>query len=332
MTCRLEDRAAQDRMRDDTGLMVNLACTWEVMARKVGNVHPAAAFADTDVNSFLVSAAVTAGVFRWATRTPQPVPKRQRPSDWVPPSPLARTIRESVYQTRLAVGRNTNLGIILLLAPLAVVEAWMSMSNPPYGGDYHLHSDGVRKVLDATTVEDAAEVFHAIRMANPGGLGDAAKQDVNSEPTVTLLDAMKLAADRDLIARQYANNFADVFEIGVPALVEGFERFGCLEAAIIHCHLEWLAGFPDSLIARKNDRFVAEDVRNLARNVISLGGLDTPEGRRAGVELDAHLRSDGNKLNPGTTADLVAACLFVALRENKVTPSAPFRWNVPDWL
>ena len=69
-----------------------------------------------------------------------------------------------------------------------------------------------------------------------------------------------------------------------------------------------------------------------ARHVLSLGGIGTPEGRRAGVELDAHLRSDGNKLNPGTTADLVAACLFVALRENKVTPSAPFRWNVPDWL
>ena len=68
------------------------------------------------------------------------------------------------------------------------------------------------------------------------------------------------------------------------------------------------------------------------RHVQSLGGIGTADGRRAGVELDAYLRSDGNKLNPGTTADLVAACLFVALRENKVAPSAPFRWNAPDWL
>ena len=65
---------------------------------------------------------------------------------------------------------------------------------------------------------------------------------------------------------------------------------------------------------------------------LRLGGLATPEGRAAGVALDRHLRSDGNKLNPGTTADLIAACLFVALRENKVVPSAPFRWDVPDWL
>jgi triphosphoribosyl-dephospho-CoA synthase len=93
-----------------------------------------------------------------------------------------------------------------------------------------------------------------------------------------------------------------------------------------------MAAFPDSLIARKLGLPVAEDVQNRVKHVLSLGGLDTTDGRRAGVELDAHLRSNGNKLNPGTTADLVAACLFVALRENKVKPSAPFRWNVPDWL
>ena len=77
---------------------------------------------------------------------------------------------------------------------------------------------------------------------------------------------------------------------------------------------------------------VAEAVQRRAAEVLRLGGIATPEGRAAGVALDKHLRSDGNKLNPGTTADLITACLFVALRENKVTPSAPFRWQVSDWL
>ena len=66
--------------------------------------------------------------------------------------------------------------------------------------------------------------------------------------------------------------------------------------------------------------------------MLNLGGIATPDGRRAGVALDRHLRSDGNKLNPGTTADLITACLFVALRENKVSPSAPFRWHTDEWL
>jgi triphosphoribosyl-dephospho-CoA synthase len=172
----------------------------------------------------------------------------------------------------------------------------------------------------------------AIRLANPGGLGNAAEQDVRNEPTVTLLEAMKLAADRDMIARQYTNGFADVFDFGVPAFLAGFERFGCVEAAIIDSQLRWLAEYPDSLIARKNGLAVSQEVQKRAVEVLKLGGIATPEGRAAGVALDKHLRSDGNKLNPGTTADLITACLFVALRENKVVPSAPFRWNVPDWL
>jgi triphosphoribosyl-dephospho-CoA synthase len=135
-----------------------------------------------------------------------------------------------------------------------------------------------------------------------------------------------------LVARQYANGFADVFDFGVPAFFDAFSRFGCVEAAIIDSQLRWLAEYPDSLIVRKNGSETADDVRRRAAEVMRLGGIATPEGRRAGVALDRHLRSDGNKLNPGTTADLITACLFVALRENKVAPSAPFRWNVPDWL
>jgi triphosphoribosyl-dephospho-CoA synthase len=190
----------------------------------------------------------------------------------------------------------------------------------------------LEQVLSRLNVDDARRAYEAIRLANPGGLGDTPKQDVREEPTVTLLEAMRLAADRDLIARQYANGFADVFDFGVPAFLDAFDRFGCVEAAVIDSQLRWLAEYPDSLIARKNGPAVAEDVRRRAGEVLRLGGIATPEGRRAGVALDRHLRSDGNRLNPGTTADLITACLFVALRENKVRPSAPFRWQTDEWL
>lgn len=284
-------------------VLVQTACVWEATARKVGNVHPGAAFADTEYTDFLLSAAAIA-----------------QPFDW-PRNYIGFTVRECVSLTRRCVGKNTNLGIVLLLAPF-------NFNWPPN----ELRARVAEKLTALDAAHDAKWTFEAIRIANPGGLGDAPEQDVRAEPTVTLLEAMKLAADRDMVARQYANGFADVFDFGVPAFVDAFAKFGCVEAAIVDSQLRWLATYPDSLIARKNGPAVAEDVRRRASDVLALGGISTAEGRAAGVALDKHLRCDGNKLNPGTTADLITACLFVALRENKVTPNAPFRWNVPDWL
>ena len=268
---------------------------WEVSARKVGNVHPKADFADMTHLDFTSSAKAIASVFRYHQD---------------------RSFGELVYQcveaTKMVTTRNTNLGIILLMAPLA-------------SGDVH-------HTLRTISLTDTQRVYDAIRLASPGGLGDASEQDVREDPTVSLVEAMSMAADRDLIARQYANGFADVYDFGVPAFLAAYAKFGCIEAAVIDCQLSWLAEFPDSLIARKNGLAVAEEVRQRVVTVQKWGGLETVEGRAAGVALDRHLRSDGNKLNPGTTADLVTACLFVALRQNKVKASDPFPWAVPDWL
>jgi len=285
------------------GELFQTACIWEAVARKVGNVHRAADFATTGLTDFLLSSAASARAFESATV-----------------NPVGLTVELATRATRDAVGQNTNLGILLLLAPLAAVPARTPLVA------------GVREILAGLSIDDAVRTYHAIRLANPGGLGDAPEQDVRQRPTVTLLEAMKMAADRDLIARQYATDFADVFDVGVPAFLAAFQKYGTVEAAIVDCQLRWMAAFPDSLIARKRGVTVAEDIRGRTNAMLSLGGLDTLAGRRAGVELDGDLRSDGNKLNPGTTADLVAACLFVALREDKLKPSAPFRWPAPDWL
>ena len=305
----------------DPSTLVVTACQWEVTARKSGNVHRFSDFADMSFDHFLYASNFLGWVVRERADLFQ--------------TGVGRFIRTACAPQRGQVIPNTTLGIVLLLVPLLRVcdeKVYVRrMSSGPQFAEYDLRHR-VLNVLNQLTVEDAAEVFRTIREINPGGLGDAPEQDVRAEPTVTLLEAMKLAADRDLIARQYANNYADVFDLGVPAFVAAFAKYGNVEAAVIACQFAWMAAFPDSLIARKRGLAVAEDVQRRVQHVLSLGGLDTPAGRRAGVELDAYLRSDGNKLNPGTTADLVAACLFVALRENKVTPSAPFRWNVPDWL
>lgn len=281
-------------------LHAQAACLWESTARKVGNVHRYADFSGTTYLDFALSAAAIGNPLAHANHFGY---------GWA--------VVEAVRATQSVCGQNTNLGIILLLTPLILCD------------DNHYSVWRVIRKLDR---KHTAKLYEAIRLAAPGGLGDAPAQDVRDEPTVTVLEAMTLAADRDMVARQYANGFADVFDFGVPAFLAGFERFGCVEAAVIDCQFRWLATYPDSLIARKRGVTVAEDVRQRAAAVLELGGLATAGGRGAGVALDAHLRSDGNALNPGTTADLVTACLFVALREGKVLPSAPFRWNVEDWL
>ena len=283
-------------------LDIQTACLWEVTSRKVGNVHRYQDFADTTYLDFAQSAGAIG---------PALLPTRG--------VGLGHAILWAVQATRYVTARNTNLGMIMALAPLVASERFGSIT-------------GAWRCIRDCGARETQRLYQAIRLANPGGLGDAPEQDVRSEPTVTLLEAMKLGADRDMVARQYANGFADVFNFGVPAFVNALAQFGCVEAAIIDSQLNWLATYPDSLIARKNGIAVAEDVRTRATEVLRLGGIATAEGRAAGVGLDSFLRSEGNRLNPGTTADLITACLFVALRENKVTPSAPFRWQVSDWL
>jgi triphosphoribosyl-dephospho-CoA synthase len=271
-----------------------LAATWEATARKAGNVHRFIDFDDATYADFVLSAAAAA-------------PELEHPD-----RPLGEAILAAIRATRAVVRTNTNLGIVLLLAPLAKVPDGVNLRT------------GVRHILANTTVEDAADVYEAIRLAVPGGLGRAKEQDVAESPTLPLRDVMALAAARDLIARQYANGFADVFDLGVPALLDGFRRFGRVEPAIQQCQLTWLASHPDSLTVRKRGVEIALDASRRAQRVLVLGGVGRPDGRAAYDQFDQWLRADGHARNPGTTADLIAACLFVALRERSIAEDSPF--------
>jgi triphosphoribosyl-dephospho-CoA synthase len=141
---------------------------------------------------------------------------------------------------------------------------------------------------------------------------------VAGEPTVTLLEAMRLAADRDAVARQYANGYADVFDRGLPVLSAHLDAGEVLETAIIAAHLALMAEFPDTLIARKGGVAAAREAAGRARDVLDVGWPGSAAGRSALVDLDRWLRADGHARNPGATADLVAAVLFAALRDGLI--------------
>jgi triphosphoribosyl-dephospho-CoA synthase len=273
---------------------LRLACYAEVLARKPGNVHPDARFDDLDFEDFLTSAEAAA-------------PELARAAE----VGIGRAIHDAVAATRRLIATNTNLGICLLLAPCAAAD-----SQQPF-------RPAIRSVLDALTVEDARWVYRAIRVASPGGLGKADDQDVADEPTVTLTEAMQIAADRDSVALQYANGFCDVATIGVEALTAGVPQG--IESAIVGAHLRFMADLPDTLIARKCGRDVAVESARRARAVLDAGFPATAANDQL-RELDLWLRVDGHRRNPGTSADLVAASLFVAMRWERLKSSIVKRW------
>jgi triphosphoribosyl-dephospho-CoA synthase len=267
------------------GRLAQVACVLEATARKPGNVHRFADFADTSYLDFVLSAQAIG-------------PALDRAGAGIGPAVL-----DAVRATRAVVATNTNLGMVLLLAPLCAVPAVEPLRA------------GVSRVLDATTVDDTRAVYAAVRLSRPGGLGTVAEQDVASEPTLPLRGVMALAANRDAVARQYVNGFADVFDHAVPALAASLKAGYPLEAAIISAHLHVLATMPDTLIARKRGAAVAAEAARRAAEVLNAGGPAAPVTQTQMAELDRWLRADGNARNPGATADLVTAALFACLRD-----------------
>jgi triphosphoribosyl-dephospho-CoA synthase len=168
-------------------------------------------------------------------------------------------------------------------------------------------------VLAETNIDDARDVYAAIRLAAPGGLGRAAEQDVQNAPTVTLLDAMRLAADRDGIAREYADSFEATFEIGAPALERARADELDWSEAVVETFLTLLAARPDTHIARRGGAALAAQATRLAAEALAEGGVRSTVGLKAIDEMDRALRDERHHGNPGTTADLTAASIFVVL-------------------
>ncbi len=281
------------------------ACLTEVRALKPGNVHVFADGHGMRVADFEESARVSA------------------PHISNPKLRVGERILKSVEATFASVHCNTNLGILLLCAPLATA------AEMPASGAATLQTE-LRKVLSCLDASDAAHIFQAIAAANPGGMGTDAKADVRHPPPsdVSLLDAMQIASHRDLIANEYVSGFGRVFslhdkEYG-PRLATGWSA----EDAIARVYLHALARIPDTHVARKFGAARAEAVRTRAATFEARYFADpktrpsAPGAQTALLGFDAELKAGG--LNPGSLADLMAAILFLAsLGPDAVIPASP---------
>lgn len=276
------------------GQCATLACLLEVAAPKPGNVHRAADFADSTLVDYLASG-VAIG------------PVMERASD----TTLGRTVLDAVRATQQLVSSNTNLGMVLLLAPLASVPT------------SHALADGVSHRLQGLDPSDAALVYEAIRLAQPGGIqprdDQVQRHDVADSAPPDLIAAMRAAADRDLVAKQYTNDFHEVLNVVAPWLLEPSREMR-LSVRIVHTHVRLMSAYPDSLIARKCGHRIAQESSARATDVLEAGAPETESYLKAVSDLDFWLRSDGTRRNPGTSADLIAAGLFALLRDGELRP------------
>lgn len=258
------------------------ACRVELRSLKPGNVHVFADGHRMTVADFERSAVAS------ATALARPGLR------------VGERIHEAIRATNGAVGCNTNLGIVLLCAPLAAAAL------APAGEDLR---GRLRDVLADLDIADAEQAFAAIRLAAPAGLGEA-EHDVRKAARISLLGAMAAASARDRIAAQYASGFHDVFMLGVPRLDAGLARWRDIRWATTSAYLGFLAAFPDSHVLRKHGNAQAQEICGMAEPLdAELVGHAQPEQMQ-----DALLQFDGVlkacNLNPGTSADLTVASLF----------------------
>jgi triphosphoribosyl-dephospho-CoA synthase len=268
------------------------SCRDEIEAPKPGNVHVFAGGHAMEARHFLDSARAAA------------------PAIAASGARIGTRIRQSVEATFAEVGMNTNLGIILLCAPLA--RAAQSSSTD-------LHA-ALATALGGLDAEDAADVYVAIAEASPGGLGRAARYDVHGEAPSSLIEAMREAAERDMIARQYVTDFADIFGTGLSVIEQIRSRQG--GSIALPVYLTFLSRFPDTHIVRKHGASVAETVMQDAQAFAAR--VQGESGTKAFIAdllaFDARLKAA--RINPGTSADLTVASLFAA-RLAGVLPMSP---------
>lgn len=260
---------------------------------KPGNVDRSHDFEEIKFHHFLISAVSAYPVFRDAALGGEPT---------------GALIRRAVSAWRgWGLTQNTHFGTIVLLVPLAKAAG--------RGGDLR---EEVVRVLEETTPEDAVDFYAAFRIAGARvaeveelSIEDPASLDRLLSEKRTLLDLMRLSSGHDLVAREWSAGFERSFLLS-RILEERVRDLGLNDGVVIS-YLEALAEVPDGLVASKFGLPRAEEVSERARAI--LGG-EIFETLRLARDLDDQFIEED--VNPGSTADLIGAALFIALMEGAI--------------
>jgi len=294
---------------------LQLATILEVSIQKPGNVGFESSFKATRVEHFLASAVAIGPTLQEAAFRGVKVAAGRLEVAKVGLGELVRLCSTEV--TSWQRGGNTILGTIMLLMPLAVAAGMTQKKDA--GLNFSTLRQNIDFVVKSTSALDSVNLYEAVNIANPSGLGAAPDYDVSNpkskerllKENVGLFEVFKLAQSYDDICYEWVNNYPITFDLAYPYLKQELKQRP-LNASVVHTFLKILSTRPDTFIARKSGKAEALKITGEAKKVLQLGGLETAEGRKSLELFDKKLRTSENKCNPGTTADLTAAALALA--------------------
>ncbi len=272
---------------------------------KPGNVHRTRDFPDMVFEDFLISGVVIGDTMKRAAQN-----GKRFGSGELDKIEVGKLIRDAVIETDKWIANNTNLGIVMLLTPLCAAAGMSSdLEEIPYNID---------DIMRATTPNDAVNLYEAINIAEAGGMGVQKELDVSSEDAkkelidknINMFDVLDLSSQWDMLANEITRTMPITFEIGYPTFKEVKNAYG-INKATVQTFLTILSIYPDTLIARKYGLDTAQEVSVEASLIIKEGGALTERGNEMLVDFDRDLVE--KNLNPGTTADLTASSVMVAL-------------------
>ena len=295
---------------------LELAILLEVGAHKPGNVSVITNFENTFYSHFLASAVAASSSFEAAAQKGIAVSKRKIDASDVGVGQIIKRCISDINTWQH--GGNTLLGAVILLSPVAIAAGMISQTG---NFDLQLLRRSLKRIIESTTPIDAVNMYAAIGIANPSGLGKAPALDVTDpnsvnriiEEKISLYEVFKIAEKYDSICSEWVNNYPITFDFAYPSLVKPLQLGGDPVHAIIQTFLEVLAEVPDTFITRKTGIQKSREISLQARQILDVGGVGTQVGRKRLKEFDKELRNASNILNPGTTADIIATALALCV-------------------
>ncbi len=297
---------------------INLSSLLELSGwPKPGNVHRTKNFPNTRFEHFLAGIAAIQPNFKGFCETVYNSVESEKES--FSSIELGLFFKESANQMmKWQSGGNVLLGHILILAPLAAAATICIKLKMKKIEDFEFI---IRKVIEDATVKDTVNLYDAIKICIPGGLGSIEKYDINDENSrkdiikdnINLKKIFELSKEYDLISNEYASGFNIILKEGLPYFFDTYEKYKDINNTIVNTYLKLLSTHLDTLIIRKAGEPEAVKVSEMASKIISQGGISTKKGLKLTIKFDKNLQKQNGKLNPGTTADLLAGVIFCVL-------------------
>ncbi|MDR2873988.1 MAG: triphosphoribosyl-dephospho-CoA synthase [Methanobrevibacter sp.] len=291
---------------DDVAKIAQISSVLEVSGYpKPGNVHRTRDFHDMIFEDFLISGIVIGNVVKEASKHGYEINQSKKYDN----AQIGKYILKAVKETDKWIANNTNLGIVMMIIPIAISGV---MSN-----NLKELRNNIGLLMNNTTPFDAVSLYKAINIANAGGMGNQDEFDVSNDKAQdkllskkqSMYDVLKISASWDSLANELTSKMPITFDIGFKTFTNYRKTYSINNSTVL-TFLRILSNVPDTLISRKYSKEKAEEISILSKELLECDDFFTSSFNRKLKEFDDFLFE--NKLNPGTTADLTASSIMIS--------------------